>query len=80
MVDTKQIREHLEVIASDGQHVGTVDHLDGNSIKLTKSDRGAGGQHHWLPLNLVQEIEGEKVKLSVSQTEAQENLTTSAPL
>src|SRR5579871_3636352 len=39
MVDTSQIQEHMEVVANDGQHIGTVDHLDGQKgIKLTKND------------------------------------------
>jgi len=79
MVDTKQIREHLEVIGSDGQHVGTVDHLDGNSIKLTKSDRGAGGQHHWISTDYVESVEGDKVRLSLSASDAQQNFSTAAP-
>ena len=36
-----QIREHMEVIGADGVHVGTVDHVDGDRIKLTKGDSGA---------------------------------------
>ena len=34
MVDTSQIRDHMEVIGADGVHVGTVDHVDGDRIKL----------------------------------------------
>ena len=25
------IKEHMEVLGSDGQHVGTVDHMDGSA-------------------------------------------------
>ena len=32
---TADIREHQEVYASCGTKIGTVDHVDGNSIKLT---------------------------------------------
>ena len=28
----------MEIKSSDGKHVGTVDRVDGNRIKLTKSD------------------------------------------
>lgn len=42
---TANIREHMEVIASCGKHVGVVDHVEGNSVKLTKSDPTAAGQH-----------------------------------
>ena len=32
----EDIKEHMEVIGADGVHVGTVDHIDGDRIKLTK--------------------------------------------
>lgn len=64
MVDTNQIREHMEVIGADGGHVGTVDKLDGDRIKLTKTDRGAGGEHHYIPISLVEEIDADAVRLS----------------
>lgn len=62
-----QIREHMEVIDADGQHVGTVDELQGDRIKLTKSDSGMGGgtgEHRYLPLSQVQGVEGSRVRLS----------------
>ena len=37
----EDIREHMEVIGADGVHVGTVDRIDGDRIKLTKADRKA---------------------------------------
>lgn len=37
-MQTKQIREHMEVVGADEEHVGTVDGVDGGQIKLTKSD------------------------------------------
>eukprot|EP01035_Chromulina_nebulosa_P042799 gene42799-biopygen29116 len=40
MADLSQIKEHAEVIGADGVHVGTVDGIDGNRIKLTKTDSG----------------------------------------
>ena len=42
MADLSQVREHAEVIGADGVHVGTVDHVDGDRIKLTKKDSGEG--------------------------------------
>ena len=46
MVNAQSINEHMEVIGSDGAHVGTVDYLEGSDkIKLTKSDPKSGGQH-----------------------------------
>ncbi len=75
MVDTSQITEHMEVIGADGVHVGTVDHLDGNRIKLTKADSGPevlegtgshSGHHHFISVGLVASIEGDKVRLSAN--------------
>ena len=69
MVDATQIKEHAEVIGADGVHVGTVDHVDGDRIKLTKKDSGQGeheGHHHYISLGLVADIEGDKVRLSAN--------------
>src|ERR687890_2862276 len=33
-----QVQEHMEVVGSDGGHVGTVDHVEGDRIKLTRKD------------------------------------------
>ena len=41
MTDANAIREHMEVIGADGVHVGTVDSVDGDRIKLTKNDSTA---------------------------------------
>jgi len=63
----QDIREHMEVIGSDGVHVGTVDRVDGNRIKLTRKDSGEGshkGHHHFIDKGLVADIEGDKVRLS----------------
>jgi hypothetical protein len=32
----QNIREHMEVVGSDGATVGTVDHVQGTELKLTK--------------------------------------------
>ena len=70
MVDTTQIQEHAEVVGADGVHLGTVDHVDGDRIKLTKADspqfEGQGGKHHYIPLGLVADVEGGKVRLSAN--------------
>ncbi|TIU09847.1 MAG: DUF2171 domain-containing protein, partial [Mesorhizobium sp.] len=61
MTDAAKIRQHMEVIGADGVHVGTVDKVEGQRIKLTKRDSGEGahrGHHHFIPLSLVAEIEG----------------------
>ena len=67
MTDTSNVREHMEVIGADGVHVGTVDRIEGDRIKLTKPDSGQGahrGHHHYIPSSLIAEVEGDKVRLS----------------
>jgi hypothetical protein len=64
-----QINEHAEVIGADGVHVGTVDGVEGDRIKLTKKDSGEGhheGHHHFIPLALVASVEGGTVRLSAN--------------
>jgi len=64
-----QIKEHAEVIGADGVHVGTVDGVEGDRIKLTRNDSGEGshkGHHHYISLGLVAEVEGNRVRLSAN--------------
>jgi hypothetical protein len=75
MADTSAIREHMEVIGADGVHVGTVDKVEGDRIKLTKKDSGAeiegaqgshAGHHHFISTGLVADVEGDQVRLSAN--------------
>ncbi len=69
MAARDDIREHMEVIGADGVHVGTVDKVDGDRIKLTKADSGQGsheGHHHYIPIGLVAGVEGDQVRLSAN--------------
>ncbi len=69
MVEVVDIKEHAEVIGADGVHVGTVDHVEGRRIKLTKLDSGDGrhqGHHHYIDIGLVADIEGDQVRLSAN--------------
>jgi hypothetical protein len=50
-----EIAEHMEVVGSCGNHVGTVDKVEGDRIKLTKND-SPDGQHHYLPVAAIQEV------------------------
>jgi hypothetical protein len=67
MADLSRIREHMEVIGADGVHLGTVDKVDGDRIKLIKADSGShSGHHHYVSGGLVADIEGNKVRLSAN--------------
>jgi hypothetical protein len=70
MIQASQIKEHMEVVGSDGRHVGRVDHVKGTEIELTKFDFGAGLRHHMIPITWVEDVDGEKVKLSMTVDEA----------
>jgi hypothetical protein len=62
-----QIKPSMEVIGADGAHVGTVESVVGDRIKLTKRDSGEGthkGHRHFINRGLVAEVEGDKVRLS----------------
>jgi uncharacterized protein (TIGR02271 family) len=64
-----QIAQHMDVIASDGVKIGTVDHLDGpDRIKLAKST-SPDGQHHYLPLAWIDHVD-RHVHLTKTSAEA----------
>ena len=75
MVDKNAIKEHMPVICSAGEQFATVDHLDGDSIKLTKDDQG---QHHWIPLSWVTRVD-EHVHIDRPGDQAMREWSTSAP-
>lgn len=66
-----QVREHHEVVGSDGSHVGKVDKLRGDRIILTKSDQDAGGVHHSIPSSWIKSVDATKVTLEKTADQAQ---------
>ena len=69
LVDTSLIVEHMDVIASDGTKIGTVDHLDGpDKIKLAKNT-SPDGQHHYIPVSWIDHVDAH-VHLKASSVEA----------
>jgi hypothetical protein len=75
MTDLSQIREHMDIIGADGVHVGTVDKVEGDRIKLIKADSGQGsheGHHHYISVGLIAGVEGDKVRLSATGANAAE--------
>ena len=66
------VREHMEVVGSDGPHVGTVERIAGDRIILTKSDPESGGVHHSLSCTDIDHIEGDQIVLNCSADQARE--------
>jgi hypothetical protein len=63
------IREHMDVYGSCGNFLGKVDHVQGNSIKLTKND-SPDGKHHLIPMAWVARVD-DHVQLNKDCGEAQ---------
>ena len=57
-----QIREHMPVVGSDEQPVGTVDKVRGDRIVLTKDD-SPDGRHQAISCALIDRVEGDRVLL-----------------
>ncbi|HWK36325.1 DUF2171 domain-containing protein [Sphingomonas sp.] len=64
----QRVEEHMEVVGSDGEHVGTVDKVRGDRIVLTKNDPDAGGRHHSIPSSWLSTVED---KVSIAKTAEQ---------
>lgn len=62
MFEKLRIKEHMEVADSAGHHVGTVDEVADDRIKLTRSD-SADHQHHFIALDAVDRIADNRVYL-----------------
>lgn len=71
---TLQPAKEMEVVGSDGQHVGVIDHVDGGSIKLKRLDPASGGSHHQMPVEWVQMVD-QKVTLKVTAADAKSRWT-----
>jgi hypothetical protein len=65
MVATTLIKENMEVLGSDGIHVGFVDRLvDHEAVRLTANDPDAGGEAHEIPLSWVRHVQ---IKIHLNQ-------------
>ena len=63
------IREHMDVVGSDGETVGKVDCVKGDHIVLAKSDSD-DNRHHRIDCSMIQSVEGDQVRLDVPAEEA----------
>lgn len=67
MADLTEITEHMEIIGADGVHIGTVDKVEGDRIKMTRADSGShSDHHHYISGGLVAAVEGGQVRLSAA--------------
>ncbi|HEY7551333.1 MAG TPA: DUF2171 domain-containing protein [Hyphomicrobiaceae bacterium] len=65
MVNATQIKEQMEVKGSDGRHVGTVDGMEGDRLRLA-----SGGMLHTIELDAVEEVKEGVVRLKKTAQEA----------
>jgi hypothetical protein len=77
-MDASQIREHMEVLGSDGGHVGVVDGIEGERIKLVRKDATAQGLHHYIPLDRVASVKDGAVHLTGTAAEVMAEWTSEA--
>jgi hypothetical protein len=74
MITPTLITENLEVLGSDGVHVGIVDHMESNGeVRLAKDE--TGGQYHYIPLGWVVHV-GMKVHLNRPGADARARWST----
>ena len=76
MIDTSKIQEHMPVVGSDGGHVGTIDHLEDQRLKLTRTDPDADGKHHYIHVDSIASIENGEVRLNRTTAEAKDEWGT----
>ncbi|KPH60652.1 DUF2171 domain-containing protein [Novosphingobium aerophilum] len=62
MFEKLRVREHMEVTDYNGTHVGTIDSVKDDQIKLTRSD-SSDGAHHFIAFDNVDRIEDNRVYL-----------------
>ena len=78
MFKSLDIQEHMEVVGSDGKHVGTVDHKERDDrIVLTKDDAKAGGHRHLISIDWVEYVD-RKVHLNKPSQKAMLEWQTAA--
>jgi hypothetical protein len=65
MVNAEQIKGQMEVKGSDGKHIGTVDAVEGQRLKLA-----SGGMFHYIDLDMVDSIKDGAVRLNKTAAEA----------
>jgi hypothetical protein len=75
MDKAQDIREHMPVVCSNNKQFATVDHVDGDFVKLTRDDKG---QHHWIPRSWVASVD-DKVHVDRPGDQAMREWMSSPP-
>ncbi len=75
MANVNQIKEHMPVFESTGRQFGTVDNVEGNFIKLTRDNQG---QHHWIPMDWVTQVE-DRVMINLDANQAMKQWLNNRP-
>lgn len=73
MVEASEIREHMDIVGADGVHVGKVDGVEGDRIKMVRKDEEHGQDdkhHHYVPVSAVTSTDGGKLWLSADAANA----------
>ena len=68
MQNTDDIRERMEVVDSAGNHVGFVEAVEADAIRLMRDDPDPNAPHRRFPLAWVEHV-GQTVRLTRSRDE-----------
>lgn len=76
MFEKQQITKQMEVVDTNGQHIGTVDHVEGDIVELERSGF-TDNLHHFVPLAAIQKVEGNSILVESGTTTTVEAVTAS---
>ena len=65
MVNPTEIKDQMEVKGSDGKHIGTVDAIEGQRVRLA-----SGGMYHYIELDMVDSVVDGALRLNRTAAEA----------
>lgn len=69
MFEKWRIKEHMEVADSSGRHIGTVDAVEDDRIRLTRTD-SPDGSHHYVDIDMVEKIDDNRVYLKAGEMQS----------
>jgi hypothetical protein len=70
MMHVDKIREGMTVLGSDRDHVGEVESLSGQLLKIRGAGPHTDGSHHYLDIGLIAVVDHDAVVLLVPAAEA----------